>query len=261
MNISEYLQSDAPDIKELLCLTLGTSTAWLFAHTEYTLSPTETTTLNDYISQRRDNVPLAYLRGTIGFYHLEFQVSPATLVPRSETEQIIDIIKELNLPTARILDMGTGTGAIAITLQSLFPKYEITACDISPEALKVAQHNAVSNHTEVEFICSDWFERISGRYDIIISNPPYIDPASEYMPALKHEPSLALVSGNEGEYGMKDIHHIITHALEYLTPGGYLLLEHGFDQREHILPLLGAFTQVEVFDDINGLPRNILARL
>ncbi len=261
MTVGEYLGGDAPDIKELLCLTLGTSTAWLFAHTEYTLSDEEITMLNTCITKRKDNVPLAYLQGSKGFYHLDFIVTRDTLVPRNETEQIIDIIKELNLPSAQILDMGTGSGVIAITLKSLFPEYEITACDISQDTLNITKKNAHMHNVQINCIQSNWFENISSYYDIIISNPPYIDPASEYMLALKHEPALALVSGNPGEYGMKDITHIINHAPKYLASGGYLLLEHGFDQREYILPLLAEFTKVQVFDDVNGVPRNILAQL
>jgi release factor glutamine methyltransferase len=258
MQIKEYLSSNIIDIKELLTLVLEQNITWVYTNLEYELTPVENTKLQNLIKQRKNGRPFAYLRGNQGFYHLDFVVDENTLIPRPETENIIEIIKGLNLKQAKILDLGTGSGAIAITLKDLFPNYDITAIDNNSKTLLVAKKNAKNHNLNINFILSNWFENITGKFDIIISNPPYIDKNSHYLDKLKFEPQKALVADDSG---LSDIKTIVKNAPKYLNLGGYLLLEHGFDQREDIIDLLTSFSEVQVFNDLNGVHRNILAKL
>lgn len=194
---------------------------------------------DDWLSKRASGLPFAYLTGEKEFYGLTLKVTEDTLVPRDDTEIIVDaaldLIPEndhLNTPW-NILDLGTGTGAIALTLKKYRPHCPVTAVDYNPDTLLVAKHNAVKNHLDVTLIQSDWFSNVKGRFELIISNPPYIDPLDHHLQddGVKHEPIRALAAKDRG---LADLKTIIKTAPDFLTPNGWLLLEHGYDQGQFL---------------------------
>jgi release factor glutamine methyltransferase len=258
MLIQDYLRSNTTDIEYLLELALNTTKTWIWSNPDYKLSPTEKSTVEHVIQQRKNGVPFAYLKGEKPFYHLDFIVNKHTLIPRPETENIIEIVKDLQMPYAKILDLGTGSGVIAITLKSLFPHYEIIALDNNTQTLEVAKHNAIKHNADITFITSNWFENITDTdFDIIISNPPYIDKNDLHLQDL-HDPIGSLVAEDNG---LKDINEIIENTPKYLKKDGFLLLEHGYNQQQEITALLTQFARIKTFKDFNKQDRNILAQL
>ncbi|MDC9715143.1 MAG: peptide chain release factor N(5)-glutamine methyltransferase [Gammaproteobacteria bacterium] len=260
--IKNYLKSQSKDITQLLSLTLGKNHAWLLANDDYQLNEAQTQTLNTLIKKREQGVPFAYLSGTKGFYHLDFKVTPDTLIPRPETELLIDITLDLfsnKTKPYHLLDLGTGSGIIAITLADKNPHWHITATDFSQKALAVAKQNAAITDNEVNFQQGSWFEAVSKQtFDLIISNPPYIEQDSSYLKNLTHEPKTALTSGKDG---LDAIRLIINNAPEHLNKQGYLLLEHGFNQQQEITQLLEKyFSNIQIFNDYNSNQRAILAQ-
>ncbi len=256
--IKKYLNAQHKDIVQLLCLTLDKNHAWLLANDDYQLSKAETHKLNTLIKKREQGVPFSYLSGNKGFYHLNFKVTPDTLIPRPETELLIDIALDLfKDKPCRLLDLGTGSGIIAITLADKNPHWQVTATDRSEPALAIAKQNATSN---IDFQHGSWFDVVGEQdFDLIISNPPYIEEDDPHLDDLKHEPINALVSGKDG---LDDIRLIIQQAPECLKKNGYLLLEHGYDQQERIATLLQKkFTHIQTFQDHNSNDRAILAQL
>ncbi|MGB0545394.1 MAG: peptide chain release factor N(5)-glutamine methyltransferase, partial [Candidatus Pseudothioglobus sp.] len=183
----------------------------------------------------------------------------STLIPRPETELLIDIALE-NLDSEnkiKVLDLGTGSGIIAITLSEKCPKWEISATDCSIEALDIAKHNAIR---DIDFYCGSWFEPLPRKkFDLIVSNPPYISKNDPHLEDLRFEPLEALVSGNDG---LEDIRLIISQSPQFLNKNGLLLLEHGYDQKDRIIKLLeGSFKNIKAFKDLNGIDRAIIAEL
>ena len=253
--MKRYLHKNIIDIKYLLELVVNKSQTWIWTNSDYKLTNLEVEKLEQLIKRRENGEPVAYLSGTKPFYHLDFIVNKHTLIPRPATENIIDIVKNLNLKNAKVLDLGTGSGIIAITLKSLFPTWEITAVDNNSQTLKVAQQNALKNHTEIDFICSNWFEKVQSRFDIIISNPPYICENDKHLQSL-FDPINALTAKDNG---LVDIKKIIKFAPDFLNKNSYLLLEHGYNQQQQIVDLLNNFAKIQLFDDLNGINRNILA--
>ncbi len=251
------------DIAPLLCLALNKTSAQLYANPHYPLSFTEQNTLKHLREQRLKGVPFAYLSGKQGFYHLEFRVSADTLIPRPETELLIDIALDLYAENqvTRVVDLGTGSGIIAITLADLRPHWHLTATDISQNALAIAQQNATQNTTQkIDFQQGDWFAAIKNQtFDLIISNPPYIAANDAHLRALTHEPQQALISGKDG---LDDIQTMIAQAPNYLKNNGYLLLEHGHNQRAEVVRLLGdKFHNIQKFSDYNQRSRAVLAQI
>jgi len=255
----DYLKADVKDISKLLTLALDQTKEQLFSNPGYELNDIEHKTLNNLIKQRTNGKPFAYLKGSQGFYDLDFVVSPATLIPRPETELLIDIALDTFDTNKKInaLDLGTGSGIIAITLSEKFPSWAITATDQSNDALKIAQINATN---KIDFYCGDWFDALpKDKFDLIVSNPPYIEDQDPHLHSLKYEPIEALISGKDG---LDDIRKIISQSPEYLNQGGYLLLEHGYNQKKQIIGLLEeSFVNIKAFKDLNKVDRAILAQL
>jgi release factor glutamine methyltransferase len=220
------------DAELLLAHALGTTRTWLRAHGESLVAAAPSARYCALVERRRAGEPLAYIVGEKEFWSLKLAVSPAVLVPRPETELLIEQALALHPgPHARVLDLGTGAGAIALALASERPGWEITATDLSPAALQVARANACSLKLKhVELLQGSWYEPVAGRtFELIVSNPPYIaedDPAL-LDPALRHEPRLALTPGADA---LASLRAIIAGAPAHLGRGGWLLLEHGSGQ-------------------------------
>jgi len=258
----DFLRSDLIDIEELLCLALDCSKSALYANPGYRISAKELAKLDLLIQKRQSGEPFAYLSGSKGFYHLDFKVTSDTLIPRPETELLIDIALGLfdsNDPI-RVLDLGTGSGIIAITLADKYPKWLVSATDQSMAALEVAKTNSKNVASSVEFSLGSWFEAVPNQFfDLVISNPPYVEANDLYLEDLKFEPIEALTSGEDG---LNDIRTIIDQAPKQLNSGGYLLLEHGYNQQREIMRLMQqSFTDVKGFQDNSGIDRAVLGRI
>ena len=257
--IQDFLRKDLTDITKILCLALNQEREQLFAYPNYELNEKELDKLDKLIKDRNNGVPFAYLKGSQGFYELDFIVSPATLIPRPETELLIDISLNTFDSNKKIkaLDLGTGSGAIAITLSEKCPIWEMTATDKSNEALKIAKLNT---HNEINFYCGDWFDAVPDKkFDLIVSNPPYVADQDPHLHNLKYEPLEALSSGSDG---LNDIRKIISQSPQFLNQDGHLLLEHGYNQKNQIIELLEeSFINIKPFKDFNKIDRAILAHL
>jgi len=244
----------------LLCHILKKNRAYLYAHPEQLINPEQAAHYQNLMLQRTQGVPIAYLTGEREFWSLKLKVNRHTLIPRHETERIVELALEhiTDNPDTCILELGTGSGAIALALAKEKPHWHIIACDQSQEALIVAQENAkclaINN---VRFYQSDWFGSIpQRRYHAIISNPPYI---AEHDPHLKEgdlcfEPRSALVSDREG---LADLECIIKQGYDYLVPNGLLLLEHGYDQKSNVRSILNelGYKNIQCWQDIQGHDR------
>ena len=238
------------DAEALLLHVLHKPRSWLFAHAEEVL-PAETIAAFDALLARRAaGEPLAYITGRRGFWTLDLEVTPATLIPRPETELLVELaLQRIPLDVAiRIADLGTGSGAIALALASERAQAKVSAVDASAAALAVAARNAQRlGIANAEFICGDWFAPLNGRqFALIVSNPPYIASDDPHLAQgdLRYEPGTALTSGVDG---LHDIRRIVSDAPAWLEPGGWLLLEHGWDQAEAVRNLLAETGYVEVF--------------
>ncbi|CAH1904358.1 protein-(glutamine-N(5)) methyltransferase [Candidatus Nitrotoga sp. HW29] len=248
------------EIQCLLQHVLDVPRAWLLAHSEHCPNETEQTHYHKLLQRRLRGEPVAYLLGEREFFGLMFKVTPATLIPRPETELLVELaltrIPQQGL--CRVLDLGTGSGAIALALAHARPDVEVLGCDASTTALAVAHANAqqlaIVNAT---FMHSDWFGAFTTqKFNIIVSNPPYIAAGDVHLTRsdVRFEPISALVSGGDG---LHDIRHIAVHAPDYLEPGGWLLLEHGYDQAAQVRELLQQAGFDEVFStcDLAGIER------
>ncbi|CAC9560325.1 Peptide chain release factor N(5)-glutamine methyltransferase (EC 2.1.1.297) [uncultured Gammaproteobacteria bacterium] len=257
-SVHNYLNSRLIDSTPLLELALKKDHSWLIANNDYTLNAQEKCTLDHLIEQRQKGIPFAYLSGTKGFYHLDFKVTPDTLIPRPETELLIDIALDLfKKKPCRLLDLGTGSGIIAITLADKNPHWQVNATDFCEKALAVARQNTNKN---INFQQGNWFDAVPNQtFDLIISNPPYIEQNNPYLKDLTYEPQSALVSGKDG---LDDIRLIIKNAPKHLNKQGYLLLEHGYNQQQQITQLLkDNFLNIRKYNDYNQQNRAILAQL
>ena len=220
------------DTEILLCHCLGKSRAWLYTWPEKEVARDCARDFEKLLAQRREGVPVAYLTGEREFWSLQLAVSDATLIPRPETETLVSWALELALPNAAsVLDLGTGSGAIALALASERPHWHVTALDVSEEALQVARGNAVRTRlTSVHFVQSDWYQAVTGqRFNALLANPPYIDGDDPHLALgdVRFEPRSALVSSDSG---LEDLGRLVTGAPDQLLDGGWLLLEHGFEQ-------------------------------
>ena len=257
--VQDYLNGGACDIAPLLSLVLGKSNTQLYAQNDYALGDKQQQQLENFIQQREQGIPFAYLSGKKGFYHLDFKVTKDTLIPRPETELLIDITLDLLKKNQKyqVLDLGTGSGIIAVTLADINPRWKVSATDFSQAAINVAKINATTN---INFTQGSWFDAVTDQtFDLIVSNPPYIEENDAYLDDLTYEPQTALVSGVDG---LDDIRIIINNAPEYLNKDGYLLLEHGYNQQTEIVELLSInFTNIQTFMDYNSKDRAVLAQL
>jgi release factor glutamine methyltransferase len=232
------------DAQWLLAHALGQSRTWLLTHDEHALTSEQVLAWNVLVQRRADGEPFAYLVGEREFHGLTLQVSPAVLVPRPDTETLVDWALELLAgelaanAVPEVIDLGTGSGAIALAVKHGHPAAQVTALDASPEALAQAQANATQLRLAVTFHRSDWWQAATGRcYALALSNPPYIAEGDAHLPALAHEPAMALTSGTDG---LDAIRHIVAEAPAHLLPGAWLLLEHGWDQAAAVRALLQA---------------------
>ncbi|HED03705.1 MAG TPA: peptide chain release factor N(5)-glutamine methyltransferase [Candidatus Fraserbacteria bacterium] len=246
----------------LLAQVLNQDRLELYLHPDRRLTPEQRTSFRRLVKLRHGGTPLQYLTGAVEFYNCRLRVNGSALIPRPETEQLVErvLTDRQGQPLGRTLDLGTGTGAIAIALALACPEAQLTACDSSVEALELAQENAMLNGVaeRIVFQRSDWFAQLSGRFDLIISNPPYV--SSEELAGLApevrcHEPTVALDGGADG---LECLRAIIAQAPCYLNPGGQLYLEIGFEQAEAVQRLLEAsdgLSRPLIGEDLTGLPR------
>ena len=230
--------------------------AWLLAHDSDPLPAQALAGFQALCQRRLAGEPVAYLTGSKAFYGLPLQVDARVLDPRPDTETLVDWALELlaGQIAPRIADLGTGSGAIALALQSQRPDAQVLALDASADALAVARANAQRLQLPVQFQQGNWLAGISGPFDAIVSNPPYIAAADPHLATLTHEPLQALASGADG---LDDIRTIVAQAPQRLVPGGWLLLEHGWDQAEAVRALLAVqgFAQVQSRSDLAGIAR------
>ncbi|OYU11717.1 MAG: protein-(glutamine-N5) methyltransferase, release factor-specific [Comamonadaceae bacterium PBBC1] len=242
--------------------------AWLLAHDSDTLTPEQAAAWQEALQRRLQGEPVAYITGRKDFFGLTLAVDARVLDPRPDTETLVDWALACLPESAssssssnrslRILDLGTGSGAVALALQHTRPDATVWAVDASEDALAVARANAARLQLGVQFIASDWLSAVdiqrTGRFDLIVSNPPYVAEGDPHLAALTHEPLQALSSGPDG---LDDIRQIIAQAPACLTPGGWLLLEHGWDQATYVQALLreAGFEQVQSRRDLSGIER------
>jgi release factor glutamine methyltransferase len=254
------------EVQILLQHCLNVNHAWLLVHENDALEANIHAAFQALLKRRLGGEPIAYILGKREFYGLEFKVTPDTLIPRPDTETLVDAALE-KIPKDKpctVLDLGTGTGAIAIAIAKHRPHAQLTAVDASLSALDVAKENAANlGVTNVEFLLSDWFSELKCKsFDIIVSNPPYIagDDAHLKQGDLRFEPQSALASGKDG---LNDIRHLITHARQHLAPQGWLMLEHGYNQSGEVAALMqdAGFGSISSFLDLSGLYRVTAGRL
>ena len=252
------------DAQLLLADVLGKDRTWLFTWPDEEVSEPDIRRFNEYLGRRIQGEPVAYILGKREFWGLQLQCNASTLIPRPETEILIELALQLSLPeNPSVLDLGTGTGAIALALASEQPNWQIQAVDFSAQAVELAISNKrQADIGNVHIYQSDWFEKVKGRFDLIVSNPPYVDPASHYLDEgdVRFEPRTALISGNEG---MQDIAQITSRSGAYLKTDGWLLIEHGFDQQARVQACLKqtGFQNVRTRNDLAGWPRVTLGQI
>lgn len=250
---------DRLDAQLLLLHALGRDAhdrAWLIAHDAKVLTPAQSAHWAALVQHRLDGQPVAYLLGEREFFGLRLQVDTRVLDPRPDTETLVEWALS-HLPTdaaTRVLDLGTGSGAIALAVQHARPHAEVWAVDASAEALAVARANAQRLGLALHLRHGHWFAPVEGPFDLILSNPPYIAEDDPHLAALRHEPRGALVAGHDG---LDDIRHIVQAAPTHLRAGGWLLLEHGHDQAEAVRALLAeaGLVQVQSRADLAGIAR------
>jgi release factor glutamine methyltransferase len=247
------------EARVLAAFAWNVAPAWLIAHDTDTPTAAQTTQFTTLLARRLSGQPVAHLTGTREFYGRSFQVSPDVLIPRPETELLVERALARMPPgqAVDVLDLGTGSGCIAITLALERPLAHVTAVDRSPAALAIARHNADILDTHVEFLISDWFSALAGRrFDLIVGNPPYIAAADPHLTRgdVRFEPLTALAAGPDG---LEDLRRLAAAAGAHLKPGGALLLEHGYDQADAVRGLLQAagFSHLESWPDLSGIPR------
>lgn len=246
------------DMRMLLSFLLDKSTAWVFAHPHHELTQSQCTQLDQWIADLIEGKPLAYIIGHQAFWDLNLKVTKDTLIPRPDTELIVETALELMVqtPPTRILDLGTGSGALALSLGRVFPKAEVMAVDKSAATLQIAQHNAVLNQVfNVQFCQSNWFDQIQTlKFDLIVSNPPYIAEDDEHLSHLSHEPSLALIADQDG---LGDFIRIANQAHQYLADHGLLIFEHGWQQQQQVQNILeqAKFKNISSRKDLAGHDR------
>ncbi|GAA5071665.1 peptide chain release factor N(5)-glutamine methyltransferase [Lysobacter panacisoli] len=254
------------EAERLLAHALGVNTTWLYLHRDDT-PPAERAAEFERLLQRRiAGEPVAYLLGHRGFWRFDLQVTPATLIPRPETERLVELALD-RLPVdaaVRVADLGTGTGAIALAIAHERPRAHVVATDASEAALDVARENArVLGLSRVEFRRGDWLSPLAGeRFDLIASNPPYIADDDKHLRQgdLRFEPRSALASGSDG---LDDIRRIAADAPGHLNPDGWLLIEHGWEQGEAVRALFRAhgFEEVHTAQDWEQRDRVTLGRM
>lgn len=254
---------DPLDYRVLLCHALTLSRVSLITQSERALSADEAQRLRTLVQRRLDGEPIAYIVGEREFFGLPFAVSDAVLIPRPDTELLVELTLD-RLPTGgTALDMGTGSGAIAVAVAHSRRDAAVTALDVSPDALAVARRNAGANGVNVTFMQSDWYAALGNeRFDVIASNPPYIASGDRHLSEgdLRFEPVGALTDHADG---LSALRQIAAGAPRHLKPQGWLLMEHGYDQAAAVRGLLTAqsYTEVQSWTDLAGIERVTGGRL
>ncbi len=248
---------DRLDAQLLLAHLLQQPRAWLLAHSEVALTAAQVVTLHALLTRRAGGEPLAYVIEESEFRGLRLQVNPAVLIPRPETEVLVEWALELlaDQPAMRVVDLGTGSGAVALAIKQACPSADVWATDLSPTALEVARGNAARLQLPLTSRCGAWWAAVSGeRFGLAVSNPPYVAGADPHLAALSHEPRLALTP--EGD-GLAALRALIEGAPDHLLPGAWLLLEHGHDQATSVQNLFrdAGFKAMQTRHDLAQLPR------
>jgi release factor glutamine methyltransferase len=272
LDLGEFALKDGPhperarrDADVLLMHTLKKSRAWLMAHGDELLSDELFLSYTELLERRRRGEPIQYITGETEFYGLPFRVTPEVLIPRPETEHLVEKVIELaaRFEQPRIVDVGTGSGAIAVALAHEWLSAVITAIDLSSSALAIARENAKRNEVDLRFLDGDLLAPVAGEcFEIVVSNPPYVpsgDRATLSVEVREYEPALALFAGDDG----LDVYcRLIPAAFGALVPGGYEALEIGYGQSKAITELLAkaGFEQIEFVPDLQGIPRVASAR-
>lgn len=254
------------DVELLLAAALGKPRSFLHTWPERIVSTEAAQAFDGFLKRRRTGEPVAYILGQQGFWNIDLEVATHTLIPRPETEMLVETALEL-LPSAiphRLLDLGTGTGAIALSLAKDRPQWTVTAVDRVEEAVKLAERNRQRLHLDNAHVMrSHWFSAVEGqRFDLILSNPPYIASNDPHLVEgdVRFEPSSALVSGTDG---LDDLRLIVSQAPAHLEAGGWLLLEHGYDQGAAVRELLNrhGFEQIQTRRDLGDHERITFGRV
>jgi len=263
-SVAELLRTAAgrvarPDARILLSSVLGVPKESFIAHPEREVAEADAKRFLSMIDKAAQGYPIPYLTGLQAFWCRDFLVTPAVLIPRPDTETVVEtalsLVKTIQRP--RILELGTGSGCIAVTLALERTDATVQATDVSSEALKIAEQNARRlDAPEIAFSLGSWFDAIPRDvvFDLIVSNPPYIEPDDEHLVALRYEPIGALTDGVDG---LSDIRAIATGSLQHLAPGGFLVLEHGYDQGAAVREILLAagFSACRTIRDLGGNER------
>jgi release factor glutamine methyltransferase len=244
---------DAREARLLLAAATGFSEASVVAYPERELPAETQDRFSSYVERRSKGEPVAYILGRKEFFGLELAVNPAVLIPRPETELLVDLA--LQRAFSSVVDLGTGSGAIALAIKRERPRARVVAVEASAAALVVAQRNAVRHGLEIEFRHGRWLEPLAGEcFDLIVANPPYVAEGDGHLADLRFEPLGALVSGPDG---LDAIREIVRDAPRYLFPGGWLLLEHGMGQDGAVRALLSqaGLEDIESCPDLARIPR------
>lgn len=257
--VAELLQASGVSVAEaraLLAHRTGRAREWLIAHPEHEIDAETAASFLADAARRRRGEPLAYLVGEREFYSRRFVVNPGVLVPRPETEVLVRLAvqRAAGLPAPGVLDLGTGSGCIGITLALEMTGAAVVASDISGAALEVARANAKNLGARVAFVQGDWYAAVQGRFDLIVANPPYVAPADPHLAELKYEPAQALAAPDQG---LACLRRIVAGAPPYLNAGGWLLVEHGYDQAAAVREMFAAagFDTISTTRDDAGIER------
>ena len=251
------LPLDPLENRILLCHALGLTRVGLITQSHRAVTPAEAQALTALVARRLAGEPIAYIVGRREFYGLDFQVTDAVLIPRPDTELLVELALERLAPNGSVLDMGTGSGAIAVAIAHTRPDARVSALDASERALAVARANATVHGVAINFLHSDWYGALAGqRFDLIAANPPYIASGDVHLLEgdLRFEPVSALTDHQDG---LSALRTIVAGACAHLAPGGWLLLEHGYDQAAQVRALLAAhgYGKVQSWRDLSSIER------
>ncbi len=246
---------DSADAELLMLYSFGRSFTELFTRGDCEVSEDDRDSFQTYVVRRQTGEPVAYITQNKQFRELNLKITPCVLTPRFETELIVDVVLELVCEGDRVLDLGTGSGAIALSLKAE-RKLNLVASDFDPDALNLCRENAKRHCLEIETVLSDWFTNVQEKFDVIVSNPPYVARQDSHLQQgdLRFEPTIALVGG---ESGLECLMTIIEASPNHLNPGGWLVVEHGYDQRDKVVKLFQnrGFKDVKYRSDYANIPR------
>ena len=261
--LENYSDTARLDAEILLCTAIEKDRAYLYTWPEKIISPEQLSRYQNYLTRREQGEPIAYITGYQEFWSLNIAVNPSTLIPRPETELLVELALELageNKDKKTLLDLGTGTGAIALAIASERPQWQITALEKNPDALALAQSNQKTHRLDnVTLVLSDWFSALiegEHRFDVIVANPPYIDKNDEHLSQgdVRFEPASALVAEQSG---LDDLAHIVSVAPQFLKENGLLLVEHGYQHQQAVAEFFKQHGYSDCFCklDLAGQPR------